>query len=453
MTLAFKGSIKREKGWGNEKVYLLYGLEHQDLKRKVSADYSSVATEIATIAKALIDAVDNFIYYTDASIPATSITFKTEYDNLELAEALDELADRIDGVWNIEPDGLITLQKLTVIGTIPVPYYGSIDWTGWSVDTGATVTPLTWVGHTTAADFQPNNSGDWMAKYLDAPIVASSLVTFETWCYVPDVNNASCQLHLYEGIFTCIFLDFDENYNIFFYTRNHPLADTGVNYVPDTWFHIKITWIDNGAVNVYMDGVLIDSDTKNDREVDRVGMVFEGGGINNWAVLDAIGFDAPLNTDVPYTEGDDLKGLSNLSQLVSAPKYERSPETFNYIHLYGKGYIESDGDSKDQEDIIANGKMELVRYYPGCNDLTQLQNIAASLISKDGIATPPLKAEFVYKDSYFLNCAMLLLFTFDLIDRLSIPTVYVLKGFSLNEDNSAHLLLTNSTFQEGREYD
>lgn len=272
MTLAFRGDVEKERGWGNEKTYLLYGLEEKELKKEVSADYSITATEIDVIAKFLIDQLDGFLHYTSGSIPDAATTFKTKYDNIELAEALDELADRIDGVWSVESDGLVNLKKIIALDTTTVP---------------------------------------------------------------------------------------------------------------------------------------------------------DPGG----------------------------RGLSNTDSPITSPTYVLLNETFNYIHLYGKGYLESDGDSEDVESILINGKIELVRYYPGCNDLQQLKNIAAALLIKDGIATPPIDVEFIWRNSGFLPVARNFKFTFDFIDRLSTTTTYVFKGISLREDDSANILLTNSTFQKGREYD
>ena len=206
------------------------------------------------------------------SIPDAATTFKTKYDKIELAEALDELADRIDGIWSVEPDGLVLLKKISVLETTTVP--------------------------------DPGGAG---------------------------------------------------------------LSDAGGN--------------------------------------------------------------------------------------ISAPAYDLLNETYNYIHLYGQGYLESDGDSEDIEDILLNGKNELIRYYPGCNDLQQLKNIAAALLTKDGIVTPPIDVEFIWRDAGFIPVGRNFKFTFSKVDRLSVTTTYVFKAISLAIDDSAIILLTNSTFQKGREYD
>lgn len=155
-------------------------------------------------------------------------------------------------------------------------------------------------------------------------------------------------------------------------------------------------------------------------------------------------------TTVPDPGG---KGLSDSDSNISAPSYDLINQTFNYIHLYGQGYLESDGDSMDEASILTNGKNELIRYYPGCNDDQQLKNIAAALLTKDGIATPPLDVEFIWKTAGFLPVGRSFKFTFSKIDRLSTTTTYVFKGTRLEIGDSAVIFLTNSTFQKGREYD
>jgi len=464
MTLIFKGKTEKEKGWGNEKTYLLHGLEQNDLKVKVSADYSSVATEIATIAKALIDSVDTYIYYTSDSIPVSSVTFKTKYDNVELAEALDELADRIDGVWNIEPDGLITLQKITIIESIDIHYAHNIgwgttqdpDWTDWtetgSADFEVRNSSIDWVGWTGHRDilFSPGDDEGKISYELPIPIALYELAVMECWFMVPAGAGGSMTIELKSGVNPFIHVKLGSS-NIYTYTADDGETDSGTDTVANQWYHLRIEWTRNGAIDFFIDGISIeDSKTVPDNIVDNFNVLTANGGSKTY--VDAVAIKAD-DFETTYEIGDNEKGLCGQTKLISNPKYERTNKTYNYIHLYGRGYIESDGDSKDEDDILLNGKEELIRYYPGCNDLVELKNIAASLIQKDGIATPPLNTEFIYKNVYFKNCARNILFTFDNIDRLSTPTTYILKGISFNLDNSANCLLTNSTFQEGREYD
>ena len=138
---------------------------------------------------------------------------------------------------------------------------------------------------------------------------------------------------------------------------------------------------------------------------------------------------------------------------ISSPKYNKVSTTYNYIHLFGQGYIESDGDSKNQADIDTNGLSELVRYYAGCNDLTELQEIAASLLTKDGIATEPIQIEFIRKATGFQRVMEFLNFAFTLIDVafFQIATDYIIQGVYYYEGDVVGLLLTNTLFQGGNE--
>jgi hypothetical protein len=263
--LAFQGLATEERGFGVDRNYRFEGLEAKDLQSNVALDYSDTATDVITIFKAAIDQVDNYLYY-DSGLSTIGTTHKTKFDDIPLIDVFIELADVIDGVWYIEPDGKVWLKAITGLSS---------------------------------------------------------------------------------------------------------------------------------------SGITEDSTTGN---------------------------------------------------IVSRVDYKRVNSTYNYIHLYGKGYVESDGDSKDEADIRTNGKEELIRYYPGCNDLTKLQAIATSLLSRDGVATAPLQIEFLRKSTNYQQVGEELNFKWQFVSILDTATDYIIEKMRLYEDDTVRFLLTNTTFQKGREY-
>lgn len=137
----------------------------------------------------------------------------------------------------------------------------------------------------------------------------------------------------------------------------------------------------------------------------------------------------------------------------SSPEYILINEISNYIHLYGRGYLESDGVSQDAASIIQDGLKELVRYYPGVTDQTKLDAIAASLLAMDGVgASPPIEIIFLIKQQGYVQPGEELNLQWTYIARLDTATDYIVKKCIFHIGDNTTIFLTNTIFQEGREY-
>jgi len=136
---------------------------------------------------------------------------------------------------------------------------------------------------------------------------------------------------------------------------------------------------------------------------------------------------------------------------VTPPDYKLVNKTYNYIHLFGRGYLESDGDSKDTNSIYMYGKKELIRSYPGVNDATELQNLAASLLARDGVATPPLDVKFMLRGGGFVQEGESMNFQWTHVDRLSTAADYTIQRVAYTETGDAWIHLTNTIFQSAKD--
>lgn len=249
-----------EQGTTDMRRVRLVGYEKIDLDQPVTLTYTT-ATGVHTIAKAAIDAIDNYLSYTVTSIPDPSITIEYQCNRLPLREVLDDLAQRIDGIWYVTPAGDVWLLKLS------------------------------------------------------------------------------------------------------------SQADSGIS-------------------------------------------------------------------------------KSESSTDIGPPRYKYISREYNYIHLYGRGGIESDGDSKDTTSIAQRGKLDFIRYYAGISDLTELQSLASSLLAQDGIATPPLTVDFVIRDFDFQQPGEYMQFSFSHIDRLSSSANYTIKAVEYAAGNYATVFLTNTFIEQ-----
>jgi len=94
--------------------------------------------------------------------------------------------------------------------------------------------------------------------------------TLEGWTYIPSTNAGSTYIVLRDGGVDAIYLFFKANDDLFTYTNDgNGETDSGINYTPDTWIHYKITWIKNGAVEIYINGVNVVSRMLGAKEVDQ----------------------------------------------------------------------------------------------------------------------------------------------------------------------------------------
>ena len=134
----------------------------------------------------------------------------------------------------------------------------------------------------------------------------------------------------------------------------------------------------------------------------------------------------------------------------SSPTYELTQRIFNYIHLYGSGYLESI--TQDAGSIILNGILELIQSYSGIDDQTELDAIGASLKDRKGIANAPIEIIFMIRSQDYLQPGNYMGFQWTHISRLATNTDYVIKKVIFRDTGLAWVVLTNSTFQEGREY-
>jgi hypothetical protein len=473
MTLAFRGKVFKERmnARSSRETYRfeLMGIEKGDLEEPVSADYSVTATEVATIAKALIDSISNpYIYYTTDSIPTSSVTFKTKYEAIELAEALDELADRIDGIWWVEPDGLISLKKLTVLDKRDVEFFSNYHFNDDTIGSA----PANWTTNNSSSctteiisgldgiknvlELDDQNGSGYCEIYRS--VTQSLSQTFEFYIGKDSVGaDTILEISFYEGVASRkVHLRLNED-DLQEYDGQVAATWTNIKaacLTANEFIHVKIIFNDVAdTYDLYIDGTLEGNDIPYENAstngIDKIQLRTDSADTGYKGYFAVLGSSSASN----YSVGDNLKGLCNQTKLISPPSYESDNRIYNYIHLYGKGYIESDGDSKDDADILINGKVELIRYYPGCNDVTQLQNIAASLLTKDGIATRPIKIECSWKSVDFVTVGRNFLFTWDFVKLLKTPTTYVHSGVKLDMKGFLTVLLTNSTFQKGREYD
>lgn len=112
--LSFRGLSVKEGGQEAERWYDFVGLDSISMNSKITVDYSTSATGTHTIARAMVDQVPH-AYWDATSIPDHGLTMTTAHDGDLLKDGLKAIADYIDGVWEIEPDGKVWLVKNTAL--------------------------------------------------------------------------------------------------------------------------------------------------------------------------------------------------------------------------------------------------------------------------------------------------------------------------------------------------
>jgi hypothetical protein len=113
-TLAFEGKIKIREHDGKLYKYEFKGLDREVRKVKVTANYSA-GESTGLIARTIIANNCNYLYSDSDTIVNTTLSHKTEFDDKTLNECLNELADRIDGIWYTAPDGKVHMYPYTSI--------------------------------------------------------------------------------------------------------------------------------------------------------------------------------------------------------------------------------------------------------------------------------------------------------------------------------------------------
>jgi hypothetical protein len=471
-SLLFRGRVSEEVGWGSDVEIRAEGLDKTALNAQIDLSYSS-STSVQTIVQAAIDEVSNYLYYTNTSIPDPSISTVCEYESAKLVDVLDEMADIIDGIWYITPNGKVYLHKITsqealdhnwdYSGTYSFGQGGNEDADDEVGDKGTYITFVDfeyiyegnveivadWQNHANVLEFTSDERAGY-DPFFTHNISQATSGTREFRIGATDITSSHWIFGLRDGEDWIVRLRFYDS-ALDYYDGSSWIEVQSIS--ADAFYNIKIQWYSNDTFDLTVEDTLqLDGIATHDNQSSGVDTFFcwEQGDSTGKLYLDAWG--DPDNDD-DYSVGDNRPKLSANTGNISLPKYKLDNTKFNYIHLYGRNYIESDGDSKDQSDIDLNGKEELIRYYKGVSTLSELQNIASQLINRDGINTSPITIDFQYENELYIQPGKIIDFVFNLIDRLNTLTEYTIKRVKVGKDGWTMMRLSNSTFQEGREYE
>jgi hypothetical protein len=289
--LIFKGTVISVKliEYNSVSIITAVGGSYEDLGKPYGGDFDTASE--ADIITEIINSQGRFLYI--GTLEDSTNNHTVSYKNRKVKPLFENLEPTANKKLYFDVEGKTNLDDADVPYEIVGPDFKKNITGALESDTDDYTTSSCTVsiedkeGHNDAVKMIATaNSG---FAYISFDEVTVSAV-YDSWIYIPDGLSDIVYVVFRDGGSNIAFFQFEPDYDILTNTNQEGTSDSGVNYTPDTWFHVSFEWTKSGAVDFIIDGVSIENGkTIGANDIDRVLHLFTANGDFYW--IDSVGFD------------------------------------------------------------------------------------------------------------------------------------------------------------------